>query len=346
MWILPTNMHNEFLASAQAGECSTWELSELSEIASTSLMWKSKPFAASTWRLRWKRVWWLQRLFGQTLKPSMHGPFVDWWTASLAAIPANHLAMQGNAGAPTTPGTFGRILNTSQTQFDLFGHSLKTSKDILASDSPKFSEAWKIWVTQLRREYSRRLSWGRHRYGNASLSLRLSTLDVCGNAWPTPKAGESNNYQTNYDREKIPMLELAVKMWATPTCFDETEIVRPYQQIKETAAKTDAGCINLREQIFYQEMTASRKADTPKMWPTPAARDEKDGNSMEHLTKTSKNRNHLDQLPNALKIYGGQQGPANHNTNGKAQELLNPAWVAQLMGTTLGEIYFGCSETG
>lgn len=345
MWILPTQIHNEFYQYAQVGECSTWELSELSEIASTSLMWKSKPFAAITWLLRWKRVWWMQHLFGRTLKPSTHRLFADWWTASLAATHANPSAMQGNAVEPKTPGTFGRILKGLRTQYDLFGASLKTSRDTLAWDSTKFSEAYTVWVTQLRQEYSRRLSSGRHKYGSGFSSLRCPTLEDCGTVWPTPVATEYGRNQNSWGGPR-PNLDKAAKMWATPTTFDETEIVRPYQKIKQTQIKTDAGCLNLREQVFYPEMTASRKAETPKMWPTPAARDEKDGNSIEHLTKQSNNRNHLDQLLNALKIYGGQLHPATPNTIGKPPELLNPAWVAQLMGTTLDVIYFGCSETG
>ena len=32
------------------------------------------------------------------------------------------------------------------------------------------------------------------------------------------------------------------------------------------------------------------------------------------------------------------------STNGKSREQLNPAWVAQLMGTTLEMTFFGCME--
>lgn len=40
-----------------------------------------------------------------------------------------------------------------------------------------------------------------------------------------------------------------------------------------------------------------------RLWPTAAARDYKGSNSMEHLTRQSGNRNHVDQLANAVKLF-------------------------------------------
>lgn len=42
----------------------------------------------------------------------------------------------------------------------------------------------------------------------------------------------------------------------------------------------------------------------------------------------------------------GQLHQENSNMNGKNQERLNPAWVAQLMGTTLEQSFFACMATG
>ena len=62
-------------------------------------------------------------------------------------------------------------------------------------------------------------------------------------------------------------------------------------------------------------------------WPTPAARDYKGANSVEHVTKNGRGRRHMDQLPNAV-VYGGTQ------TQQKGQ--LNPLWVEWLMGWPIG----------
>ena len=56
------------------------------------------------------------------------------------------------------------------------------------------------------------------------------------------------------------------------------------------------------------------------MLPTPTTRDYKGANSMEHLTRESNNRNHHDQLPNAVKLATGKDSQ------------LNPLFVEEMMG--------------
>lgn len=58
-------------------------------------------------------------------------------------------------------------------------------------------------------------------------------------------------------------------------------------------------------------------------WPTPAARDYKGSNSLEHLTRKSNNRNHTDQLANAVKLFS-----LRNDVSGQ----LNPTWVEAMMG--------------
>lgn len=333
MWIIPTN--SELSVFVPAGGCSTWDLSELSQTYARSLLWKSKHSAPSIWRRRLnaRKNWWLRSLSGRTLKPSMHGPFVTAYTASLAVIPASRSAQRADAKAPPTPGTFGRILNGISTQYDLFGASSRTSKGTSASATTQYTKAWKEWVTQLRREYTRRLNWGRHRYANACSSLRQPTLVDCGTAWPTPTAKEGKRTSNSFGRI-VPNLDKSVKMWATPTVMDEIDCVRSYEKIKETQAKTDAGMVNLREQVFHPQLTHSRKPETPKMWPSPTGLEsEKDWKNQGQNSLTKMNLN-------------GQLAPASPNTPGKRPVLLNPAWVAQLMGTTSAETFFACTETG
>jgi hypothetical protein len=64
-------------------------------------------------------------------------------------------------------------LQESSRQLDLFGASLRTSPDTLASDSPTFTEAYEVWVSKLRLDF---------------LAREKSALPIRGNgylSWPT-----------------------------------------------------------------------------------------------------------------------------------------------------------------
>lgn len=55
--------------------------------------------------------------------------------------------------------------------------------------------------------------------------------------------------------------------------------------------------------LFRLAPSTPRTAETDApLWPTPAARDCKGANSMEHLIRGGR-RNHIDQLPNAVKLW-------------------------------------------
>jgi len=62
------------------------------------------------------------------------------------------------------------------------------------------------------------------------------------------------------------------------------------------------------------------------MWPTPAARDYKGENSLEHCEVNGTGRKHMDQLPNAV-AHGDKPEPSG---------ALNPTWVEWLMGWPIG----------
>jgi len=62
------------------------------------------------------------------------------------------------------------------------------------------------------------------------------------------------------------------------------------------------------------------------MWPTPAARDYKGANSLEHCEVNGTGRKHMDQLPNAV-AHGDKPEPSG---------ALNPTWVEWLMGWPIG----------
>jgi len=183
MWIVPKN--KELSACVPDMAESSWDSSELARLFARSVMWRSKPSLARTWSQRLKRVTWMQRLSGRTLKPSLHKAFEEKYTASLAVIPASRLAVQDSEKEPTTPDTFGRILLESSRQLDLFGASSRTSPDTLPLDSRKFIEAYGIWVTKLRQDSLQR-----------QRSVHLINESDCL-SWLTPDVSDRRSEKSN-----------------------------------------------------------------------------------------------------------------------------------------------------
>lgn len=107
MWILPKNLS---ISSAPAPECvaSKEDLKEhLFDLVGMrrkpSLMWKSKPLPFGTWLSKWNRVYWLPRLFGRTLKPSLSNNFTIKYTQSLVDIHVNPSVLLERGGGVSDP---------------------------------------------------------------------------------------------------------------------------------------------------------------------------------------------------------------------------------------------------
>jgi hypothetical protein len=177
MWIIPSNLP-ESSAFVQEYLESKEDLLALESTAVSWPMWKSNPSSALTFVRLWNRVWWIPRLFGRMLKPSMHDRFIEKYTDSLEDILALASPGPGYEKAMNTRDSFGRIYAELSKQQNLFGVSLKTWTTTLRERSRLFCEAYEIWVTQLRREYILRQKRALHKKGNACLF------------WPSPRASE------------------------------------------------------------------------------------------------------------------------------------------------------------
>ena len=358
MWILPKNLSLDTLASAQDTKVSDLDSEQFSQICAKSLTWRGKDSLSRTWLQRWKRVSWMQHLFLRTLRPSLTDAFVDAWTSSLAASPANHLAPLESEQLPKTPGTCSPASpegseNASQELF-----SSKTWKEFCPAPQEMVNpfssmslELWKKWVIGQRQAYSARKKLA-HRTGGSGSSS-----------------------------------------WATPTAFDSGgNLVRTPEKLVQTRVETNAGCMNLREQVHYPEMDHSLKA--AKNWPTVTVGEEKyriKGNSQaskclsamavrgelgQHdQASSSTNGKSLESWPtpqtsdyNAAadptrkdhrtqlrdvetnhlprgREHGGPQDQESRSTSGKSHAL-SPDWVEQLMGLPTGWTDCDYSETG
>jgi hypothetical protein len=271
MWILPRQLHTSpYVLDTEA---LISDLNEQSQACAQSLLVRSKPSPARTWLLKWKRDSWTQLLSGRILKPS-HGPsFTAAWTSSLAATRANPSARPASASAPKTHDTSGHLSQPELLQCDQVPVSLKMSRDISRWGCPTSSKTWQEWVTERRGAWRQRVNAGR------------LTKERGSSFWPSVVASEVRQGFQDRSRgmkgSQESLTTAVVKNWATPQAFDHVELVRTPEQLAKTRAEKNAGCMNLREQVHYPDMTHSRGPAAPgnsstagsrqELWLTPRA---------------------------------------------------------------------------
>ena len=309
MWILPKQLLTS--PSAPATEGSTLDYEEFCQLAEQSLMWRSKLSPLRTWLARWRRVPWMQRLSGQTLRPVIGRSFVTEWILSAAAIRANHSVRQGTARVAMTPDTSGL---TSKGQLGLFDQdtaSLRTSKDTLPLGLKTSATTWESWVTSLRQEYSARLK-----------SAHLTREKGCS-SWPTPDAS-IEKYRLGGNSQQSKSLEAMGR---------RGELGPPAPENISTSGKS-------------QELWATAK---PQNWPTPDTQNHRDGTvrrkdsygshgvSLHHKIAETEN------WPTPLEDDASNVNPSEKRratlvtkTSKGTGLKLNPSWVEQLMGLPVG----------
>lgn len=317
MWIIPST-HPLYSAFAPDFLDSKEDLNELSGNSVSWPTWKSKPSSLPTWLRAWKRVYWIPHLFGRMLKPSMQNLFVEKYTASLVDIRAHHSALPETEGAPMIHDTFFRIYLERLKQLDLFGASSKTLVATSHWDMTKFTEALEILVTQLRQDYTVRQKRAHHMKEN----------DYSSSAWPTPTGSETEGgdnqkgisiqngrfirtSQTTGQIFGAKLRDAVNQKWNTPDAQD-------YKHPGVSMSKRQLSRLN-------KTVTLN--------WPTPSANEDS-----YRITGNSQQSNSLSGMMRREVIGQHHQGP--NSSIGKSRAQLNPAWVAQLMGTTLGKTFY------
>ena len=285
MWILPKNISDTFHFAVDTKELGL-DSEEFSQTCEKSLMWRSKPSQSPTWLRRWKRIKYLQHLSGRILKPSHTKSFLDELTSSLGDSHVNLFPMQEAEKELKTQDTSTPTLAMESEDVDQDLFSWKTLKE---SSVPKqrqdevfcsmSSKTWKAWVTSQRQEYSQRAKLAHHTRGKESLS------------WGTPRncsaMSSTITPEIASNKKRFPNLETQVgqQNWATPQASDHIEGVR-------TGVESPQKCLGRDLKMLEEKQ---------KNWPTPASRDYKGANSIEHITgKTASKRGHMGQLPNAV----------------------------------------------
>lgn len=355
MWIIPSNhsLHSDFATAVVASiEDLKEELQHYGThpgkkepLSNMPLMWRSSPLPPTIWLRKWKKVYWLPLLFGATLKHSHGNSFTEKYTSSLADILASHFHKPGYRTESKIHDTSSPSLNMESIQFDLFSASSKTSQTTSTSDTKKSDKEYQALVTRLRRTYSLRTTWARHILENVYSS----------SPWPTPTAqNRVRDEETlqkclafrkaNANQNTVPLyLQETVNQWATPTINGNNNRQELSEkagdglatQVKENWTTPLVGATN-RKTKFAQGGTALPVQ--AQQWTTPSSRDWKDTPGMDQHGRDGRTR--LDQLPRQV---FGQHPKDQTNTNGNTI-VLNPAWVSQLMGTTLQQTFFAWKE--
>ena len=231
MWIIPKTL-SRFVPDTEG---LSLELDEQAWMFAQSVTWRSKFMSKQYWLKRWKKGDYVQRLFGLTLSPSMHAPFVASWTESQEASHVSHFQAPENEKDKKTQGTYGQA---SQTLFDFAdpdGSSSKTCQDWLPLGCVTSCKTWGEWVTERRGVYSQRKKLARHTKGNESSSwatpqasdhvegartAKESNQKCLGRDlnqmenWPTPRAGNPGSRKPGTGGKIL--AEEAKKNWPTP----------------------------------------------------------------------------------------------------------------------------------
>jgi len=135
-------------------------------------------------------------------------------TSLLPVIHVSPFQRRENVQEKKTPDTSGPTSLTSLEQLDLFGASLKTSKDTSALDCERSLQIWKKLVIQRRGEYSARL-----KLAYAKNIQKVSTREKESSLWLTPMVQDSKHSGTNPGPNGKRKLLVNQVNWPTATVF-------------------------------------------------------------------------------------------------------------------------------
>ncbi len=291
------------------------DLSWQSQLLEQSVMSKSKPLRAKSWQAVWKRRDWIKRLFGRILKPSMASHGVEVWIASLADIPASHLALLEKSSEIKTQDTSGQKSNDSSQKSNHQSASSKMSEGIYDLDLKKSQMTYDNWVIKLRQACLQRqklvlhikgrdyLSWPTVVSSDATVGAIISPNDI----YKQTSTGSLRKINRN-GKDGSLGLSRTVKIWPT---------VRTSSANGASSKEVEAGNPKQRLEV----MTAN--------WATPTARDWKDNASADVPT-------------NSLL---GRQAPRTMKDGTESQMTLNPRFTEWLMGWPIGWTESELAET-
>ncbi len=347
MWILPSHTS----VYAPDTEVLTSESVEsLANVCGQSLTVKSKPSRASYFSRAW-RAGNLMRLRSGLISALSLGKSSPESRSSRAVFRVSHSVLPESAPEMKTRDTSSPSSSTAFAEHDLPLFSWKTSK---ASSRPSSretggatlpalrfcsmsSENWSAWVTEQRRDYSRRQSM-RERLTNDAGSL----------SWPTASARDSKGgYQGGRIRNgKLSMdtLDVAVQAyreggmmnWPTPTVQEDGKI----------GNRANHGQLGLSNHPALRGQCTREKFPKGKHGPPARASRSTGGNHPESCWATPQSRDY--KSPSGIKPRW-ENPERSRNLNDQvyttvSKAVLSPRWVESLMGLPIGWCMPSCAH--
>jgi hypothetical protein len=321
MWILPSHTS---VSAPDTGASTSESDKSLATACERLLTAKSKPSRASYFSRAWKAGN-LMRLRSGLISGLSLGKSSPVSRYYRAASPVSRLVPQASALPTPIQDTCSLTYSTGSGDPDLPLFSWRTSKGSSRPSSratggatppalrfcSMSSENWSAWVTEQRRDYSRRQSM-RERLTNASECL----------SWPSVVASEVRQGFQDRSRGKKGSQEslttVVLKNWPTASTRDHKGAPASRLTPEGYNARLDEAVI-----LFGQADRGNRNTNgnRPESWATPTARDHKSGRG--------KNEREYKELTPMVERH--QVGS------------LNPRWVEVLMGLPVGWVMPSCA---
>ena len=277
-------------ASADSTSDCTQDFERLADSLARSAWWRGKPSPSRSWERRLRKGGWTTLLSGSEICENYPRMNSLEWTGSRAAIRVSPFPKLAKEPESLTPDIYGPSSINKCGLFDLGESSSKTSPGTSVWVSEMSSETWNSLVSLVRSACTQRRKSAR----------LIDESESSSSGWPTPQtmnrksrkamtASTENGRRSGGGNSSTPGLEQAVEM---------SEGILPKE---------------LKGMSSDQVGPATRR-----LWPTPMARDHKDGDATANVPTNG----HLGRA--------APRDPTSHPGQ------LNPDWVEILMGFPIG----------
>lgn len=279
-----------------------------------SVTWRGSLRPPQFWQSVWQKENFLRPRSGVTWPPLNPNPGVERWISFLPGSRVSPLRSQGGELAPPTADGSGHGSRRSFAWFDPGSSSWRTSQGSLVPGMDSFSGPWPRSGLMLRGECFPQADW--------APPTAASGSSISGSGWGTPTVHGNHNREGTSERARDG-LSTQAKRWATP----DASVSSGYNQSPSPGAAVRP-CLG----------------GQARRWPTPCRADGEGGPG----NGTREGGNNLRTEAALCEWESGHQDPR-ITTDGEEfpdpSGLLNPRFVAWLMGFPTDWTNFGPSET-